>query len=67
MADVQAALSFIAAQDGVDKAQLGLFGTSYGASVAVWTAAINSRVKCLVASIGRRKRLPLDAQRATTR
>lgn len=52
VADVQAALSFLSSRPEVDSARLGLFGTSYGAAVAVFVAAIDRRVACLVASIG---------------
>jgi dipeptidyl aminopeptidase/acylaminoacyl peptidase len=52
VADAQAALSFMASLPQVDKERLALFGTSYGAGVAIWAAAIDPRVKCLVASIG---------------
>jgi pimeloyl-ACP methyl ester carboxylesterase len=52
VADVQAALSFLETLPQVDETRLALFGTSYGASIAIWTAAIDPRVKCLVASIG---------------
>lgn len=52
VADVQAALSFMQSRPEIGRTRLALFGTSYGASVATWTAAIDPRVKCLVASIG---------------
>jgi pimeloyl-ACP methyl ester carboxylesterase len=51
-ADVQAALSYMESRDDVDADRLALFGTSYGAAVAVFATAIDPRVKCLVASIG---------------
>jgi dipeptidyl aminopeptidase/acylaminoacyl peptidase len=52
VADVQAALTFLSAQPEVDAARLGLYGTSYGGSTAVWTAAVDPRVKCVVAVVG---------------
>jgi uncharacterized protein len=52
MADIQAALSYMESRADVDAERLALFGTSYGAAVAVFAAAIDPRVKCLVASIG---------------
>ena len=52
VADVQAALTFLAARKEVDPEQLGLFGTSYGGSTVVWVAAIDPRVKCVVSVVG---------------
>jgi hypothetical protein len=52
VADVQAALTFLAAQDGVDRDRLGLYGTSYGGSTVIWTAAIDSRVRSVVSVVG---------------
>jgi uncharacterized protein len=52
VADVMAALSFLAAQREVDESRLGLYGTSYGGATVVWTAAIDPRVKCVVSVVG---------------
>jgi len=52
VADVQAALSFLAAQPEVDPDRLGLYGTSYGGATVVFVAAIDPRVKCTVAVVG---------------
>lgn len=52
VADVQAALTFLALQDHVDGERLGLYGTSYGGSTAIWTAAIDPRVACVVSVVG---------------
>jgi uncharacterized protein len=52
VADVQAALSFLAAQPEVDADRLGLYGTSYGGATVVFVAAIDARVKCTVAVVG---------------
>src|SRR5580700_10160840 len=52
MADVQAALSFLAAQGEVDPDRLGLYGTSYGGATVVFVAAIDPRVKCTVSVVG---------------
>ncbi len=52
VADVQAALTFLAARKEVDPEQLGLFGTSYGGSTVVWVAAIDPRVKCVISVVG---------------
>jgi uncharacterized protein len=51
-ADVQAALSFLAAQAEADPNRLGLYGTSYGGATVVFTAAIDARVKCTVSVVG---------------
>jgi len=52
VADVQAALSFLAAQKEADPERLGIYGTSYGGATVVWTAAIDPRVKCVVSVVG---------------
>jgi uncharacterized protein len=49
---VQAALTFIGLQPQVDKARLGIYGTSYGCATVVWVAAIDPRVKCTVGVVG---------------
>ena len=50
--DSQAALTFLGAQDMVDPARLGIYGTSYGGATVVWTAAVDPRVKCVVSVVG---------------
>jgi dipeptidyl aminopeptidase/acylaminoacyl peptidase len=52
VADVQAALTFLGAQNEVDAARLGIYGTSYGGATVVWVAAVDPRVKCVVAVVG---------------
>jgi uncharacterized protein len=52
VADVQAALTFLGAQPEVDPERLGIYGTSYGGATVVWTAAVDPRVKCVVAVVG---------------
>jgi fermentation-respiration switch protein FrsA (DUF1100 family) len=52
VADVQAALTFLAAQPEVAADRLGIYGTSYGGATVVWAAAIDSRVKCTVSVVG---------------
>lgn len=52
VADVQAALTFLGARKEVDETRLGLYGTSYGGATAVWTAAIDRRVRCAVSVVG---------------
>ncbi|HEY3083222.1 MAG TPA: alpha/beta fold hydrolase [Chloroflexota bacterium] len=50
--DTQAALTFLAAQPEVDRDRLGLYGISYGGSTAVFTAAIDQRVRAVVSVTG---------------
>ncbi len=52
VADVQAALTLLGAQPEVDAERLGIYGTSYGGATVVWVAAIDPRVKCVVAVVG---------------
>src|SRR5260370_21609651 len=50
--DVQAALTWLGAQDMVDAERLGIYGTSYGGATVVWVAAVDPRVKCVVSGVG---------------
>ncbi len=52
VADVQAALTFLALQGEVDAERLGIYGTSYGGATVVWVGAIDERVKCIVSVVG---------------
>jgi fermentation-respiration switch protein FrsA (DUF1100 family) len=52
VADVQAALTFLAALPEVDPERLGLYGTSYGGATVVWTGAVDRRVQCVVSVVG---------------
>ena len=52
VADVQAALTFLVTRPGVDGARLGLYGTSYGGATAIWAAALDKRVRCVVSVVG---------------
>ena len=52
VADVQAALTFLGTRPGVDPAHLGLYGTSYGGATAIWAAALDQRVRCVVSVVG---------------
>ncbi|MDP6473337.1 MAG: alpha/beta fold hydrolase [Alphaproteobacteria bacterium] len=52
VADCFAALSFLAAQEAVDGERLGLYGTSYGGATAIWAAALDARVGCVVSTVG---------------
>jgi len=52
VADAQAALTWLAAQETVDAERLGIYGTSYGGATVVWVAAVDPRVKCVVSVVG---------------
>ena len=52
VADVQAALTFLETRPGLDPARLGLYGTSYGGATAIWAAALDTRVRCVVSVVG---------------
>jgi uncharacterized protein len=52
VADVEAALSFLAAQPEVNDGRLGLYGTSYGGATVVFVAAVDPRVQCVVSVVG---------------
>jgi dienelactone hydrolase len=49
--DIMHALDFIEGEPGVDKNRIGIWGTSYGGGLVVWTAAHDDRVKCVVAQV----------------
>ncbi len=50
--DTQAALTFLSIQLQVDPDRLGLYGISYGGSTAIFTAAIDRRVRAVVSVTG---------------
>ena len=52
VADVQAALTFLGAQEAVDESRLGIYGSSYGGATVVWTGAIDRRARCIVSVAG---------------
>ncbi len=52
VADALAALTFLQTRPGVDPARIGLYGTSYGGATAVWAAALDERVRCVVSVVG---------------
>jgi len=52
VADVQAALTFLSLQAEVEPCRLGVYGTSYGGATAIWVAAIDERVRCVVSVVG---------------
>lgn len=50
--DSQAAVTWLGAQPMVDADRIGIYGTSYGGATVVWVAAVDQRVKCVVAVVG---------------
>ena len=52
VADLQAAITVLGLQAQVDEDRIGIYGTSYGGATVVWTAAIDTRVKCVVSCVG---------------
>ncbi|MBI5775177.1 MAG: prolyl oligopeptidase family serine peptidase [Verrucomicrobia bacterium] len=49
--DIRAAISFIAGEPNVDAGRIGIWGSSYGGGLVVWTAANDPRVKCVAAQV----------------
>ncbi|MEI6099993.1 MAG: CocE/NonD family hydrolase, partial [Alphaproteobacteria bacterium] len=49
--DMRAALSFLRTLPGVDPACIGLWGTSYSGGHAITVAALDRRVRCVVAQV----------------
>jgi dipeptidyl aminopeptidase/acylaminoacyl peptidase len=49
--DIVHALDFMQGEPMVDADRIGLWGTSYGGGLVVWTAAHDDRVKCVVAQV----------------
>ncbi|MCB1546452.1 MAG: alpha/beta fold hydrolase [Hyphomicrobiaceae bacterium] len=52
VADTQAAMTFLAAQPGVDPGRIGLFGWSFGGATVIWTATFDRRARCVVSVVG---------------
>jgi dienelactone hydrolase len=50
--DFRAAISFIQTEPGVDAEAIGVWGSSNGASVVLMAAALDARVKAVVAQVG---------------
>lgn len=50
--DTRHAITFLQLQRGVDPERVGLYGTSFGGAIASYTAGVDSRVKCLVSTVG---------------
>ena len=52
VADTKNAITYLASRPDVDPARILLVGTSYGASVAIWTAAEDGRASAVIAQGG---------------
>ena len=50
--DIRNAIHFIEGEPGVDPDRIGIWGTSFGGGLVIWTAAHDSRVKCVVSQVG---------------
>jgi dienelactone hydrolase len=50
--DIQAAISWLELEPGVDRHRIGLWGTSFGGGNVVAVAAIDKRVKCVCSQVG---------------
>lgn len=50
--DFRAAISYIQSEPGIDPQRIGIWGSSNGASVVLMVAALDSRVKAVVAQVG---------------
>lgn len=49
--DYRNALSWLEIQDNVDRDRIGIWGTSFGGAVVIYTAAMDKRVKAVVAQV----------------
>jgi dipeptidyl aminopeptidase/acylaminoacyl peptidase len=49
--DISNALDFMQGEPMVDTSRIGIWGTSFGGGLVVWTAARDDRVKCVVAQV----------------
>ncbi|MCX7827001.1 MAG: prolyl oligopeptidase family serine peptidase, partial [Verrucomicrobiae bacterium] len=51
VADIRAAISFLAGEPNVDPQRIGIIGTSYGGGLVTWVAGNDPRVKCVAAQV----------------
>lgn len=49
--DIRHALDWLEGEPGVDTGRLGLWGSSFGGGLVVWTAAHDERVRCVVSQV----------------
>ena len=50
--DIRNAITYLQTRAGIDPRKIGLFGSAWGCSTGVAAAAADSRVKCLVGTVG---------------
>ncbi|HJM76109.1 MAG TPA: alpha/beta fold hydrolase [Dehalococcoidia bacterium] len=50
--DVRHAIDYIEGEPDVDVGRIGIWGSSYGGGLVVWTAAHDPRVRCAVSQVG---------------
>ena len=50
--DIQAALDFLEGESRVDRERIGIWGTSLGGGLVIWTAAHDARIKTIVSQVG---------------
>jgi uncharacterized protein len=50
--DAREALTFLAQQEAVDGARIGMLGSSFGAAISVYTAGVDERVAAVVSASG---------------
>lgn len=50
--DIQAAITFLTAVEGVDESRLGVYGTSFGGGNVIAAAGGDARIRCVVSSVG---------------
>lgn len=60
--DIRNALLFMEGEPGVDETRMGLWGTSFGGGLVVYTAAKNPRVQCVVSQVGAQDALDVSLQ-----
>ncbi|MDE3205455.1 MAG: alpha/beta fold hydrolase [Acidobacteriota bacterium] len=50
--DIQCAVTFLTTVEGVDAQRIGVYGTSFGGGNVIAAAATDSRIRCVVSSVG---------------
>jgi fermentation-respiration switch protein FrsA (DUF1100 family) len=50
--DIRNAITYLQTRSEIDPDRIGLFGSAWGCSTAVATAALDNRVQCLVGTVG---------------
>ncbi|MEO2007752.1 MAG: alpha/beta fold hydrolase [Pirellulaceae bacterium] len=60
--DIEAAISFVEGESIVDADRIGIWGSSFGGGHVIYRAAIDDRIKCVVAQVGAMNQHPGDAQ-----